>query len=70
VESAVVENFSKETTDLFEAADRAIAQSRELVAQRRQIISDAAFFLSDQEMLRYSQRATFLHGLYGKRAEP
>jgi hypothetical protein len=32
------EPFSQETLDLLDAADQAIARSRDLVAQRRQLI--------------------------------
>ena len=36
----MVEPFSLETQELFDAADRAIARSRDLVDQRRQIMAE------------------------------
>ncbi len=36
----MAEPFSLETQDLFDAADRAIAQSRELVIQRRDMMAE------------------------------
>jgi hypothetical protein len=38
-ERVMAESFSKEARDLFDAADQAIARSRELVGQRRQIVA-------------------------------
>lgn len=35
----MAEPFSRETQDLLDAADRAIAQSRALVEERRQLIA-------------------------------
>lgn len=35
----MVEPFSRETRELFDAADRAIAHSRELTDQRRQLMA-------------------------------
>lgn len=36
----MAELFSRETQELFDAADRAIAHSRELVEQRRQLMAE------------------------------
>jgi hypothetical protein len=37
----MAEPFSQETQDLLDAADRAIAHSGEIVAQRRKMMADA-----------------------------
>jgi hypothetical protein len=44
------EPFSRETLDLLDAADRAIARSRDLVAQRRQLIATWELARQEQEV--------------------
>jgi hypothetical protein len=45
----MIEPFSLETQELFDAADRAIARSRELADQRRQMMAECKRNLRDQE---------------------
>jgi hypothetical protein len=44
------EPLSQETLDLLDAADQAIARSRDLVAQRRQLIAAWDFARQEQEV--------------------
>lgn len=46
----MAEPFSGETRDLFEAADRAIARSRELVSQRRKMMAKCKDDRREQEV--------------------
>lgn len=57
----MAEQFSRETHELFDAADRAIAHSRELADQRRQLMAKC-------ERDRLAQEARF--ALRRKMAEP
>ncbi|GLR90800.1 hypothetical protein [Bradyrhizobium iriomotense] len=45
----MAEPFSRETQDLFDASDRAIAKSRELVDQRREMIAECERNRREQE---------------------
>jgi len=42
--------FSRETQELFDAADRAIARSRERVAQRREMMAECERNRREQEV--------------------
>ena len=45
----MAEPFSLETQELFDAADRAIASSRQLIAQRREMIVECKRARREQE---------------------
>jgi hypothetical protein len=46
----MAEPFSRETQELFDASDRAIARSRELVAQRREMMAEYEWNRREQEI--------------------